>query len=83
MEVALVNFASVNGNSGVSIEGIESCDDCFQLRQAKPKQMTLQIAASVNARAPKLARNIKAAGTNTVATIRNATVVVYPVPVDF
>lgn len=62
---------------------MESCEDFFQLRQAIPKHSTLKIIVSAMARRPKLPKNIKAAGINTSATMRNATVVVYPVPVDF
>jgi hypothetical protein len=71
------------GATCASSEGMESCEEFFQLRQANPKQTTLPTAASAIAMVPKLSKNIKAAGMNTTATIRKATVVVYPVPVDF
>ena len=66
-----------------SIAGMVNREDFLQLSQAIPMQARLPIIAKPMATEPKLSIKSRAAGTNTSATMRNATVVVYAVPVDF
>jgi hypothetical protein len=65
------------------MEGIESCDDFFQLTQAITTHMALHTTASETDRYPIGRKKSNIAGLKMKATTRNATVVVYSVPVDF
>jgi hypothetical protein len=67
----------------IAIEGMESCDDLFQFIQAKVMQSALQVIAIETDTSPSGREVLNTAGLNTKATSKNATVVVYPVPVDF
>jgi hypothetical protein len=62
---------------------MESWDDFFQVTQASATHSALQVIARETAIYPKWPENINAAGMKMNATMRNATVVVDPVPVDF
>jgi hypothetical protein len=65
------------------MEGIEIRDDFFQFNQAKRMHRTLQAIAKETEIMPNGRVAISTAGLKTKATSRNATVVVYPVPIDF
>jgi hypothetical protein len=62
---------------------MERREDFFQVIQASAMQIALQTIARETEIYPKRPEKSRAAGLNTKATTRNATVVVYPVPVDF
>lgn len=62
---------------------MESCEDFFQFIQAQPAHIALQAMAAAAAPNPKGREMNKTAGLKTKATASKATVVVYPVPVDF
>jgi len=62
---------------------MESCDDLFHLTQANATHSALQAIASEIDMYPNGRETNKTAGTNMKATTRNATVVVYSVPVGF
>jgi hypothetical protein len=62
---------------------MESCDDLFQLTQAQPAHSTLHATASAAAPYPNGREMNNTAGVKIKATASKATVIVYPVPVDF
>jgi hypothetical protein len=62
---------------------MESCDDFFRLTQANMTQSTLHAIASETDTYPTGRKKTNAAGLKIKATVSKATVVVYPVPVDF
>src|SRR6266567_9311577 len=62
---------------------MESCDDLFQLNQANATQSALNATASEIDTYPNGREMTNTAGIKRNATTRKATVVVYPVPVDF
>ena len=62
---------------------MESSDDFFQLTQAQPAHSALKAMASESAPYPNGREMNKTAGLKTKAAASSATVVVYPVPVDF
>jgi hypothetical protein len=62
---------------------MERCEDFLQVIQAIAMQITLQTIARETGIYPKRPEKSNAAGLKTKATTRKATVVVYPVPVDF
>ena len=64
------------------MEGMES-RDFLQVAQAKMRHSTLQAIASETDTYPNERETSNAAGMKMKATTRKATVVVYPVPVDF
>jgi hypothetical protein len=65
------------------MEGMERCEDFFQVIQASAMQITLLTIASETEIYPKRPEKSRAAGLKMKATTRKAIVVVYPVPVDF
>lgn len=69
--------------SGTVIEGMESCEDFFQLTQAKVTHSALHAIASERDKYPKGRETTNTAGMKMKATASRAAVVVYPVPVDF
>jgi hypothetical protein len=64
------------------MEGMESCEDRFQLTHANVTHSALQAIASERDRYPNGREATNTAGLKTKATRSNATVVVYAVPVD-
>jgi hypothetical protein len=67
----------------MAIEGMESCDDFFQLTKANVTQSKLQAIASATDTYPTGRKTSNVAGMKMKATVSRATIVVYPVPVDF
>jgi hypothetical protein len=65
------------------MEGMERCEDFLQVNPASAMQITLHTIARETEIYPKRPEKSNAAGIKTKATTRKATVVVYPVPVDF
>jgi hypothetical protein len=65
------------------MEGMESCDVFLQVTQASATHSVLHTIASETDKYPKGRETTNTAGMKTKATTRKATVVVYPVPVDF
>jgi hypothetical protein len=77
------HFATLLLAAGLTIDGMESCEDFFQLIQAQPAHSALQAMASATAAYPNGREMNNTAGLKRKATASKATVVVYPVPVDF
>jgi hypothetical protein len=65
------------------MEGMERCDDFFQVTQANATHIRLQTIARETETYPKRPEKNNAEGLKMKATTRKAIVVVYPVPVDF
>jgi hypothetical protein len=65
------------------MEGIVSCENFFQLTQAKATHNALQATASETDTCPNGRDTISTAGLKMKAAVSKATVIVYWVPVDF
>jgi hypothetical protein len=65
------------------MEGLVRSDDFFQLAQANVTQVMLTAIASKRARYPNGRKTNNTPGLKMNATLSKATILVYPVPVDF